>query len=108
MLYLLSGILMFMVHVPTTGAVAGSHSLSGGLIKNEPLNPAILIAAAALYRQTISGIAMLWLYHVLVAPIHVENWPGCLGMYLLAWFSGACIGLVFLGIRPWSPRGSRL
>lgn len=61
-----------------------------------------------LYRQTISGIAMLWLYHALVAPIHVENWPGYLGMYLLAWFSGACIGLVFLGIRPWSPRGSRL
>lgn len=48
MLYLLSGILMFMVHVPATGAVAGSHSLSGGLVKHEPLNPAILIAAAAL------------------------------------------------------------
>lgn len=110
-LYLLSGIFMFMVHTQASGAVAGSHSVSGGLIKHEPLNPAILIASAALavlYRQTISCIAILWLYHVLAAPIRFDFWPGCLAMYLLAWFSGGCIGLVFLGIRPWSPRASRL
>lgn len=110
-LYLLSGIFLFMVHVQATGAVSGSHSVTGGLIKHEPLSPAILIASAALavlYRQTIASIAILWLYHVMVAPIPVEFWPGCLAMYLLAWFSGGCIGLVFLGIRPWSPRVSRL
>ncbi len=111
MLYLMSGILMFMIHVQTSTAVAGSHSVSGGLVKHEPLNPAILIASAALavlYRQTIGCVAILWLYHVLVKPIQFDFWPGSLGMYLLAWFSGACIGLVFLGIRPWSPRGSKL
>lgn len=111
MLYLLSGIFMFMIHVQTSAAVAGSHSVSGGLTKHEPLNPAILISSAALavlYRQTISCIAILWLYHVLFAPIEVEYWPGVLAMYLLAWFSGASTGLVFLGIRPWSPKGSRL
>ncbi|SNR32377.1 ABC transporter [Paracoccus sediminis] len=110
-LYLLSGIFMFMVHVQASGAVAGSHSVTGGLVKHEPLSPAILIVSAALavlYRQTISCIAILWLYHVLIAPIQVEYWPGCLAMYLLSWFSGACIGLVFLGIRPWSPRVSKL
>ena len=111
MLYMLSGIFMFMIHVQASGAVAGSHSVSGGLGKHEPLSPAILIAAAALavlYRQTIGCIAILWLYHVAVAPLAVEFWPGCLAMYLLSWLSGACIGVVFLGIRPWSPRGSRL
>ena len=90
---------------------AGSHSVTGGLVKHEPLNPAILIASAALavlYRQTISCIAILWLYHVLMTPIRFDFWPGSLGMYLLAWFSGGCIGLVFLGIRPWSPRASKL
>jgi ABC-type polysaccharide/polyol phosphate export permease len=111
MLYLMSGIFMFMVHVQASGAVAGSHSVTGGLVKHEPLNPAILIASAALavlYRQTISCIAILWLYHVLMTPIRFDFWPGSLGMYLLAWFSGGCIGLVFLGIRPWSPRASKL
>lgn len=110
-LFLLSGIFMFMVHIQASGAVAGSHSLSGGLIKHEPLSPAILIAAAALavlYRQTISCLAILWAYHVLIAPVRFEAWPGSLAMYLLAWFSGACIGLIFLGIRPWSPKGARL
>lgn len=111
MLYLLSGIFLFMIHVQTSAAVAGSHSLSGALGKHEPLSPAILIAAAALavlYRQTVGCIAMLWLYHVAIAPIAVESWPGCLAMHLLSWFSGACIGVVFLGLRPWSPRASRL
>ncbi|MCZ0961275.1 ABC transporter permease [Paracoccus benzoatiresistens] len=110
-LYMLSGIFMFMVHVQASGAVAGSHSVSGGLVKHEPLNPAILIASAALavlYRQTVSCVAILWLYHVVIAPVHFDYWPGSLGMYLLAWFSGACTGLVFLGIRPWSPRASKL
>lgn len=111
MLFLLSGIFMFMVHVQTSTAVSGSHSIGGALGKHEPLNPLILIAAAALavlYRQTIGCIAMLWLYHVAIAPITVEDWGGSLAMYLLAWLSGACVGVVFLGIRPWSPRGSRL
>ena len=111
MLYLMSGIFMFMVHVQASGAVSGSHSVSNGLIKHEPLSPAILIAAAALavlYRQTVSCIAILWLYHVVIAPVHFDFWPGCLAMYLLSWFSGGCIGLVFLGIRPWSPRASKL
>lgn len=111
MLYMMSGIFLFMVHVQTAGAVSGSHSISGALNKHQPLSPAILIASSALavlYRQTISYIAILWLYHVLVSPVSIESWPGVLAMYLMAWFSGMCMGLIFLGIRPWSPRGSKL
>ena len=111
MLYMMSGIFVFMVHVQTASAVSGSHSISSALIKHEPLSPAVLIAASALsvlYRQTVSCIAILWCYHVIVAPVTIEYWPGVLAMYLLAWFSGGCMGLVFLGIRPWSPRGSKL
>lgn len=107
MMYIMSGVFLFMTHVKTVAAVSGSHSVSGGLIKHEPLNPAVLIAAASLatlYRQTISCIAILWLYHVLVNPVSIAHPVGCLAMFLQAWFSGACIGLVFLGIRPWAPK----
>lgn len=110
-LYMMSGIFLFMLHVQTSGAVSGSHSISGQLSKHEPLSPAVLIAASALsvlYRQSISYLAVLWIYHVLFSPIEIENIPGALAMYILAWFSGASMGLVFLGIRPWSPRGSKL
>lgn len=111
MMYIMSGIFMYMTHVKTVGAVSSSHSISGGLIKHEPLSPAVLIAAASLavlYRQTISCLAILWLYHVLISPIAIAQPVGAMAMYLLAWFSGVCIGLVFLGLRPWSPKGSQL
>lgn len=111
MLYIMSGIFMFMTHVQASGAVAGSHSISNGLIKHEPLNAAVLIAAAALavlYRQTISCLAILGMYHVLVSPVSIEDPVGALAMFALAWFSGACVGLVFLGIRPWSPKTSKI
>ncbi|WP_372802750.1 ABC transporter permease [Paracoccus seriniphilus] len=110
-LYIMSGIFMFMTHVKTVSAVSGSHSISGGLIKHEPLNPAVLIAAssiAVLYRQTISCLAILWLYHVLFGPITISQPIGAVAMYLEAWFSGVCVGLVFLGMRPWAPRASTL
>lgn len=111
MIYIMSGIFLYMTHVQTAGAVAASHSLSGGLIKHEPLNPAVLIAASALtilYRQTISCFALLWLYHVLVTPISIADPVGTFAMFLLAWFSGVCIGLVFLGIRPWAPKAAKI
>lgn len=111
MLYIMSGIFMFMVHVQCAGGVAGSHSISNGLLKHDAISPAVLIAAAALavlYRQMISCIVILWIYHVLVSPVSFDYLPGSIAMYLLCWFCGGCVGLVFLGIRPWSPKGSRI
>ena len=110
-LFIMSGIFIFMTHVRTAGAVSGAHSVSSGMTKHGPLNPAILIGAAAvtvLYRQTISMAALLWLYHVLIEPLTIDFFPGVLAMYLLAWFSGATMGLIFLGIRPWSPQTAKI
>lgn len=110
-LFIMSGIIMFMVHTQTAGAVSGSHSVSGGLARHQPLNAAVLIAASALtvlYRQMASALVILWGYHMLVSPVRIVSIPGCLAMFLLAWFSGACVGLVFLGIRPWWPKASKL
>lgn len=111
MIYIMSGIFLYMTHVQTVGAVAGSHSLSGSLIKHDPLNPAVLIAASALtilYRQTISCFAILWLYDVLVEPVAIENPVGAFAMFLEAWFSGVCVGLVFLGLQPWAPKAAKI
>lgn len=111
LMFIMSGIFLFMTHVKTVGAVSVSHSVSGGLIRHEPLNAAVLIAAAALatlYRQTISCLIILWLYHVLMTPVLIAQPIGAMAMYLLAWFSGVCVGLIFLGIRPWAPKAAQL
>ncbi|CAM3108121.1 ABC transporter permease [Paracoccus nototheniae] len=111
MLFVMSGIFLFMTHVQTASAVSSSHSVSAGIVKHEPLNAAILISGAALavlYRQTLSCIVILSVYHLTFEQITIEDPVGAGMLYLLAWFSGCCVGLVFLGIRPWSPQASTM
>lgn len=110
-LYIMSGIFMFMAFSQSMGAVSGVGSAVGGLTKHGPLSTAVLITAAALavlYRLTVSVLVILWVYHVLITPITIDDPIACYGMLLLAWFTGSCIGLVFLALRPWWPQGTRI
>ena len=40
--------------------------------------------------------------------MHIDKPLACYGMLLMAWFSGCCIGLIFLSFRPWWPEGSQV
>lgn len=111
LLYIMSGIFMFMAHSQAIGAVSGSSSPNNQMVKHGPMNTAVLISAAALaslYRQTFSCIVILTGYHYLVTPIRIENPVACYAMLLLAWFSGCCIGLIFLALRPWWPQAAQV
>ncbi|MGP9803401.1 ABC transporter permease [Paracoccus sp. NSM] len=111
MLYIMSGIFMFMTHVQTVGQVANSHSISSALVKHEPLNAAILISAAALsvlYRQTIVCLTVLGTYHLAFAPVSFYDPVGAAALFLLAWFSGISVGIIFLGIKPWAPAAATM
>lgn len=106
LLYIMSGIFMFMLHVKAVGAVAGSHSISAAIVKHEPLNAAVLImgaALAALYRMVVACAVILTLYYVAFQEFTIYDPVGAACVFMLAWFSGVCVGLVFLGLRPWSP-----
>ena len=109
LLYIMSGIFLFITHVQAVGAVAGSSSVSSGILKHEPLNAAILISGAALavlYRQSIGCFAILIFYYLAIQQFTIFDPLGAGLLFVLAWFLGCCIGLVFLGIRPWSPQVS--
>lgn len=109
MIYIITGIFLFMTHVSAVGAVSGSGSINSAMTKHDPISSVVLLvsaALAALYKQVLSMIILLTLYTTLVTGVSVENWRGCLGMLLLAWFWGCCVGLVFLSIRPWWPKGA--
>lgn len=109
LLYIMSGIFVFIIHVQTVGAVSGSHSISSGIVKHEPLNAAVVIAGAAfatLYRQTISLSAILGGYYLLFQPYTIYEPVRLVSMFLLSWFLGCIVGLVFLGVQPWSPHAT--
>ncbi|MDO5703766.1 MAG: ABC transporter [Paracoccus sp. (in: a-proteobacteria)] len=109
LVFIMSGIFIFMTHIQAVGAVSGSGALTSNMMQHAPLNTAILIsgaALAALYKQMLACIVLMWLYHTIMTPIEMESWLGCLSMLLLSWLCGCGVGMVFLSLRPWWPKGA--
>ena len=109
MLYIMSGISVFMVHVKAMAAVATAEGPTSPMMQHLPMNTTIAIwsaAFSALYVQIISLGAIIALYNYLWSPITIADPVGALGTLGLAWFSGVAVGSVVLAIKPWSSGAS--
>ena len=107
LLYVMSGIFVFMVHIKTVAAVSGAEGPTAPMMQHLPMNTTISIwasAFSALYIQVIALFGILGVYHLLWKPLEIYDPIGALLMLLLAWFSGCAIGAVFLAVKPWAPR----
>lgn len=109
MVYIMTGIFLYMTHTKTMGAVSGSEGPASPMMQHAPMNTAIAIISAmlsTLYIQILSLVAILFVYDVAFNPFvmyEIYDPIGCLAMVLLSWFSGAAIGMVFLAVKPWFP-----
>jgi len=106
LLYVMSGIFMFMTHTKAMAAVVGSEGPASPMMQHAPMSTAVAISSAALaslYIQVISMVLILAIYYSIATPFVVENPAGAIGMLIMAWFSGVAVGLVFLGLKPWFP-----
>ena len=106
MLYVMSGVFMFMTHIKTIRAVSQADGPTSQMMMHAPMNPVISImgaALASLYQQTLAAASILFVYHAIWNPVVIDEPVGMLGMYLLSWFSGIGIGMVFMSARPWQP-----
>ncbi|MGD1880907.1 MAG: ABC transporter permease [Paracoccaceae bacterium] len=106
LLYIMSGVFLYLTHVRTIAAIVKSEGPASPMMLHAPLNTLVSIISAAvgaLYTQVLSMLAILFIYHVGVTPITLHDPIGAFGMFLLAWFTGAAIGVVFLAIQPWFP-----
>lgn len=105
-LFIMCGVMLFMLHNKTISAVSSGGSLNP-MTKHAPMNSTILIAAGALgalYMQLVSMIVILYGYHIAIKPIEIIDPIGAVLMVFLAWFSGLAVGLIFLALKPWFPR----
>ncbi|HBD90136.1 MAG: ABC transporter permease [Rhodobacteraceae bacterium GWE1_64_9] len=110
-LYVMSGVFMFMTHSKTIGAVSGAEGPTSAMMKHGPMNTVIAIAAAALstlYIQVLSLTVVLYIYHAVFTPITIHQPVAAMGMVLLSWASGLGIGMIFLAARPWAPEFVKL
>ncbi len=105
-LYIMSGIFLFLTHNKAIGAVSSSETATSPMMQHAPMNTVIAItssALSALYIQVLSVIAILSVYSLGWGTVHFQNMKGAFGMMLLAWASGAALGMVFLAAKPWAP-----
>lgn len=106
LLYLMSGIFIYLTHTKAMSAVAGSEGPASPMMQHAPMNTVIAIASAALgalYIQVLSLFTILFIYHVGFKPITIDQPVGAFCMLLVAWFTGCALGLVVLAIKPWFP-----
>ncbi|MDO9524039.1 MAG: ABC transporter permease [Gemmobacter sp.] len=106
LLFVMSGIFLFLTHTKTVGAVAGSEGPTSPMMKHAPMNTIVAIAAAALsalYLQLLSAAVVLYVYHAAFTPITIHDPLGTMAMFLMSWVSGAAVGMVFLAAKPWAP-----
>ncbi len=106
LLYIMSGVFLFFTHIKAITAVYGSEGPASPMMQHLPMTTAIAIASAALsalYVQFLTIVVILTIYHLGWGPITIYNPAGALGMFMLAWFSGVAIGMLFLGLKPWAP-----
>lgn len=106
LLYLMSGIFLFMIHTKAVGAIVRAEGPTSPMMQHAPLNTTITMAASALsalYLQVLSMMVILGLYHVLWTPLEIEEPMGAIGMVLVAWISGVGVGICFAALRPWYP-----
>ncbi len=106
MLYIMTGVFLFMCHIKAISAVLGAEGPASPIMKHAPMNTLVAVlseALGALYIQVLSLFVVLFVYHVGVTRIEVHDPAGAMSMVLLAWFSGVGIGMVFLALKPWLP-----
>ncbi len=106
LLYIMSGIFLYMTHTKTMGAVVGSEGPASPMMQHAPMNTIISILAAALsalYIQLLSLFMILFIYHVAFTPFEIVEPFHAFGALMIAWFTGAALGLVLLALKPWFP-----
>ena len=111
LLFMLSGIFLYITHIKVLGAVVGSEGPASPMMQHAPMNTAISISSAALgslYIQTLSLIIVLFVYHVMVNPITIHEPINAYAMVLVSWFTGVGAGLVLLALKPWFPNFVKL
>lgn len=106
LLYVMSGVFLFMCHTKAVGAVAKAEGPSSAMMQHAPMNTVVTIVSAAvsaLYMQTLTMLMILFIYHVSFTPLYIFDPIGAYAMVILAWFTGCAVGLIFMVIKPWNP-----
>ena len=106
LVYVMSGIFLFLTFNKSLAGTASADGATSPLMQHAPMNTVVALGAgalSALYRQFLTVAVMLGLYHLAVRPVEFYDPVAVLGVFMMAWFCGASIGVLFYAITPWAP-----
>lgn len=106
LLYLVTGIFFFQVHVRTVSAVMQAEGPRSQIMRNRRMSPAVAIAAAgiaSLYMQVIAAAIVLGTYHAAVGGIEIERPAGFAATFALSWLFGLGVGLMLVSVKGKAP-----
>ena len=107
LLYILSGVFMFMSNIKVLNAIYNTASSTSQLMLHSPMNVLVSVISTALgslYIQVLSVFCVLAFYTLAVRPLDIYDPVGAFSMLLLSWFNGISVGLIFLALKPWFPQ----
>ena len=99
LVYLVTGVFFFQVHVKAMGAAIKADSARAGAGTRGLPGRVAAAACATLFVQAMAAVILLTLYHTAWEPISIHQPAGFAMSFLLAWGSGISIGLVLLAFR---------
>ena len=107
MVYIMSGIFLFMTQNKAMGAVVGSEGPASPMMQHAPMSTFVSIVSNALgtlYIQVLSVVLVLFIYNAMTGSVEINDPVGAFSMLLLAWFVGVSVGMCFLALKPWFPQ----
>lgn len=106
-IFLLTGIMLFMMHTRAVASIMGSSSPTAPMLQHAPMSTLIMIASAALsglFIQILAFTAVLTVVHILRGGLEFYD-PGAMILpFFLSWASGIAVGMIFLGLSPFAPK----
>jgi len=107
LLYLLSGVFLFLLHNAGMSAALSASNPVAPLMMHAPMTTMLNILAAALsqlYVHTLAVMVILFFIHVKNGGLELHDPVGVIAPFLLAWAIGVTIGLCLSALRPFFPQ----
>ncbi len=104
--FVLTGVLLFMLHNQAISKVMGAASPTSPIMKHRPMTTMISILSASFAQLYIQALAMgliVIIVHVLRGGLNIHMPTDLFVPIILAWGSGVAIGLLFLVAKPFAP-----
>ncbi len=105
--FLLTGIFLFLVHNKAVKSAMGAVAPIGGLTLHTPISSLLNILASilsGLYLQVLAFAIILLVVHILRGGLEFYNPAGLIFPFFMAWASGVAIGLMFGVLTPFAPK----